>query len=77
MSTFKSGDGVIPDEYTVTIVKEQVVEELDPKLPPGMNVISSKTVFHLPQKYSDVSTSGLNVTVLAGQQNNYVFDLVD
>jgi hypothetical protein len=77
MSTFKPKDGVIPDEYKVTIVKEEVVEELDPKLPPGMNVISSKTIFHVPQKYSDVSTSGLIVTVSAGQRNDFVFDLDD
>jgi hypothetical protein len=77
MSTFKPEDGVMPDEYKVTIAKEQVVEELDPNLPIGSNVISSKTVFHIPQKYNDTSTSGLTANVVKGQNNDYVFDLID
>ncbi|MDR2642409.1 MAG: hypothetical protein LBC74_06405 [Planctomycetaceae bacterium] len=77
MSTFQSGDGVIPDNYNVTIYKAEVVEELDPNKPPGMNVISSKTIFHIPEKYGEISTSGLVVYVTENDSNNYVFELVD
>ncbi|MDR3108644.1 MAG: hypothetical protein LBU65_03005 [Planctomycetaceae bacterium] len=77
MSTFEDGDGCIPNTYTVIIKKDELVEELDPNKPAGENVISSKTVFHVPQKYGESAKSGLTAVVEKDGKNNFVFELVD
>lgn len=75
MMTFEPDDGAIPDTYKVTISKAELIEELDPNKPGGENVISSKTVFHIPQKYGNVSSSGLTAMVTKEGPNEFQFDL--
>jgi hypothetical protein len=77
MSTFGDGDGCIPNTYTVIIKKDELVEEFDPNKPAGENVISSKTVFHIPQKYGESAKSGLTAAVEKDGKNNFVFELAD
>ena len=69
LRTFEPGDGAIPGDYGVQIVKyeEPDAEPEDGVTPPLKSLI--------PEKYTTVATSGLKATVTDDGTNNFDFDL--
>ncbi len=70
MSTYESGDGVIPGEYTVTVVKvgasanaETWVSTDDPNYNGEPAEVPLDLSNKLPPKFEDPKTSGVKVTV--------------
>ncbi len=70
LRTFQDGDGCVPGRMSVTVSKSESPTEPDPKtgkIPPMKN--------HLPLRYSDSSTSGLEANVEAKKDNKFDFRL--
>jgi hypothetical protein len=69
LTTFEQGDGAIPGEYGVQVVKyeEPPQEVKDGETPPLKSLI--------PDKYTAVASSGLKATVADGADNTFDFDL--
>lgn len=69
LTTFEQGDGAIPGEYGVQVVKyeEPPDEVADGETPPLKSLI--------PEKYASVARSGLKATVADGADNTFDFDL--
>lgn len=69
LTTFEQGDGAIPGEYGVQVVKyeEPPREVKDGETPPLKSLI--------PDKYTAVASSGLKATVADGADNTFDFDL--
>jgi hypothetical protein len=78
LSTFAAGDGALVGDYRVSIVKmageggAQAVSEDDPNYTGTEEEVEMKNV--LPEKYSNVETSGLTATV-AEENNTFDFPL--
>ncbi len=80
LTTFEDADGAIPGPYKVTITKmEKVISKAlptdDPKYDP--NYVDPPAKSLLPDKYAQVSTSGLSATVGQEPMTDVKFDLVD
>lgn len=91
LGTFDSGDGAIPGEYLVTVVKPESGQESAPNnagdigaMPanpttgaaPSLSGASGPRHL-LPAKYADTKTSGLKVTVNAEGKNDLTVTLED
>jgi hypothetical protein len=86
LTTFSSGDGAVPGQYKVKIVKhkggegaavdQDSPEYEDPAMGGAAGPDAGQRESLLPAKYADASTSGLTATV--GESDNSVnFELVD
>lgn len=84
MTTYEHGDGVVPGEYDVTIVKfetppaESAVSVEDPNYQPPAEVAPEKVKPPknlLPPIYAQPQTSKLQVSVGAEGANDLLFDL--
>lgn len=64
LTTIKEGDGAVPGEYTVVITPKTDVNQEPTKADDYAVPDASKQAF--PPKYSDVTLSGLKVTVTGG-----------
>lgn len=78
LMTFQPGDGAVPGEYQVTVVKreqtgpppsEESDEDDEAIVPPPKSL--------LPEKYASRDTSGLKATVKKGSNTNVDFALTD
>lgn len=77
LTTFTSGDGAVPGEYLVGVIKTEVVgadnsyfDVESPnygKTPP--KGAEGKVVHHIPQKYSDPDRSGLTANISESDPN--------
>ena len=69
LTTFEPGDGAIPGEYGVQVVKYEEPDSPpeDGETPPLKSLI--------PEKYTTVANSGLTATVGEGGGNTFDFDL--
>lgn len=65
-------DGVMAGEYLVTITKNETqgVDLLNPKATP----VRQRVIWHIPEKYSNATTSGLTATVPC-DNGEFKFDL--
>lgn len=88
LGTFDTGDGAIPGDYGVTVVKMEGGQEggetasseigaMPANTPGGPPLASSGPKHLLPAKYADVNTSGLRFTVGPTGDNNFTVDLQD
>lgn len=82
LSTFDEGDGALPGSYVIAISKTEVTGGMTPDqeheaLKAGKKVEGPKTIEHLPVRYKDATKSGLAEEVLAGEKNDFVFELTD
>ena len=82
LTTFEAGDGAVPGEYKVTVVKrEQVatgtgVDQDDPGYDP--NAPEPPAPKHLlPEKYSAPASTPLTQTVAEGAENQFPLELTD
>lgn len=74
LTTLKDGDGAVPGEYTVIITPRTTVSE-NPEKAEDYAVPEEKPPA-FPPKYSDISSSGLKVTVKSGD-NDIKLELKD
>jgi hypothetical protein len=89
LGTFDTGDGAIPGDYGVTVVKMEGGQQggetapteigaMPANTPGGPPVPQTSGPKHLlPAKYADVNTSGLRFTVSPTGDNNFTADLQD
>lgn len=77
LTTFKTGDGVIPGNHLVKINKVHVETTVGTeKLPDSDDYpVTIKRTELLPEKYGDYKTSGLTVTATQEGPNEFVFEL--
>lgn len=88
LTTFSTNDGAIPGEYSITITKSQPMGdlgEMDAENPgesyeqmmaaAQSGNMSAVVKNDLPKKYNSAATSGLNRSVVEGQENVFDFDL--
>ncbi|PQO25176.1 hypothetical protein C5Y96_25050 [Blastopirellula marina] len=80
VTTYVAGDGALPGDYVVTISKVEVQDGLseDEKLKMqemGRPVPPPKTKEHMPPQYTKSTASPLKVTVKAGEENHFDFDV--
>lgn len=81
LTTFQSGDGAVPGEYRVKIVKykvetTQAADENSPDyVPPVEGEEAAPPENLLPANYADPTTSGLTATVTESGNNNFDFPL--
>jgi hypothetical protein len=67
VASFRENDGLVPGEYSVTVHSYKSVTSLEtPNVP---------TVWRIPERYGDPSTSGLKFTVPANASRGLVFDI--
>ncbi len=77
LTTFTSGDGAVPGEYLVGVIKSEIVgadtsyfDVESPnygKTPPPE--AEGKLVHHIPEKFNNPDTSGIRVTISEGQDS--------
>jgi len=89
LGTFDAGDGAIPGDYGVTVVKTEGGDQpaeappseigaMPANTPGGPPLPQSSGPRHLlPAKYADVNTSGFRVTINATGENNITLELQD
>jgi hypothetical protein len=86
MGTYEAGDGAVPGEYAVTVLKTEsaeegiVVGEADESDDPEEEEEAAEEDAPegvLPAKYQNKDTSGLSASVTQGGDNNFSFDLTD
>lgn len=76
----KEVTGAMPGDYQVSISK---IEKKAPMTPEEMSKISQSGQMIpppkslIPQKYSEITSSGLNASVKQGDSNNFKFELMD
>ncbi|WP_425616841.1 carboxypeptidase-like regulatory domain-containing protein [Anatilimnocola sp. NA78] len=77
LSTFGKADGVVPGPQLVAIRRVDVIDNT----PPGVDVsaggasVPPTIRWLVPEKYSNIKTSGLSVEVKDGETNEFPFDL--
>lgn len=76
LSTFDSGDGVVPGEYYVAVRKIESITEPDPaeEDPDGVKVVEERHI--VPRKYQ-VFDNGLEITVRESGSNDFEFDVAE
>lgn len=80
LTTFEGGDGAIPGEYNVTVVKMEVVEskavsEDDPNYDPDYVEPEAKSL--IPEKYGNAADSGLTASVGTEPVSDIKLELAD
>lgn len=79
LTTFEPGDGAVPGEYLVAIMKYDAasqgaaVSEDDPNYDPNVTESVAKNL--LPERYASVGTSGLKVTIIEEKNTEVNFEL--
>jgi len=80
MTTFKDFDGVIEDEFQVSVEKIEWVptrpRSTQPASDGGVDLPPLKQVVHTPVKYADFDKSGLKAVVTATGPNAFEFELI-
>jgi hypothetical protein len=74
LSTYGNQDGAVPGDFSVGVRKielQTVPDPKDPNLPP----ISSKEIFHVPEKFRDPSSSGLKLSVPDSGKDDLMIEL--
>ena len=75
LSTFESGDGVVPGSYLVTVMKTRIEAnpkaKIDPNEPPEVHINI------LPERYTIPTRSGFKAEVTKGEKNEFTFELKD
>lgn len=74
VTSFEQGDGLVPGEYKVTVRKSETISTPDPK-DPAAPALSEKTVWHVAEKYSSVSSTPFEAAVAADGDNSFAFDV--
>lgn len=82
LKTYADEEGVVPGEYNVAITKVESkagtqISMDDPAYDGAESVKETPPKSLIPGKYANAASSGLTASVKAGQDNPYVFDLVD
>lgn len=82
LKAFADEEGVVPGDYNVAITKVETqkgtqVSMDDPAYDGAPSVAETSPKSLIPVKYGNAASSGLTATVKAGQDNPYVFNLVD
>ena len=78
LQTFGTNDGAVPAKFAVTVRKTELIYTGAAPVPGAADdaeVPPSVEKHMLPEKYGDASTSGLEATVAAGQENVFNFEL--
>ena len=73
LTTFESGDGVVPGSYLVTIMKTRIVANPKAKFDPNEDPEMHENL--LPEKYTIPPRSGFTAEVKKGEKNEFNFDL--
>ena len=75
VTSFETGDGAVPGEYTVTVRKVEEVREAAPteENPEDTKVVSTTEI--VPKKYNSSNSSGLKITVSESGDNTAEFNV--
>ncbi|QDT34155.1 carboxypeptidase-like regulatory domain-containing protein [Thalassoglobus polymorphus] len=76
LTTYDDGDGAVPGNYQVTVVKRSVETILNPDDPNGPPVGSKEESF-LPKKYGSVSSTDLQANISSEGTDSLEFSLTD
>lgn len=82
LRTYEAGDGAIEGEHKISVTKAET-EPVDPSYTDvnspnyGKEPPPTKTIFHVPEKFSKFETSGLTAKVAASDKNEIPLELKD
>lgn len=75
LSTYGNSDGAIVGKHDVLIKATELDAGKSPANDSGIEMPVAKSV--IPRKYTSFATSGLTAEVVAGNENDFIFELVD
>ena len=77
LSTFAKNDGVVPGKQLVAIRRVEVIDKTpkDVDVSAGGKALPPEIRWIVPEKYSNVTQSGLTADVTEGGANDFTFDL--
>jgi len=74
VTTFERGDGLMAGNYKVTVTKSETRTTPNPKNPNGPP-LREEVIWHVPQKFSTVTSTPFSAEVAQGAKNEFTFDV--
>lgn len=73
--TYEVSDGLIPGEYTITVVGQMEIDPPTTETPLAENAGKTKAPQQIPDQFGSSKTSGLTASIKKGEKHDLKFEL--